>query len=183
MSTALSTPVPPSPSATNLSVRFGAVAIVALALDLLTKQWATGALDQGAIVISNWFSFILVFNTGAAGGVSLGPYTWLINVIGTALTIALVASVVVPLTRVDRRAIVAMGLIAGGAAGNLASLVVEPRGVPDFLGMQIPGAVVVFNLADVALWGGALVLTPIVVSLVRAVRAERRQAVLPQAAA
>jgi len=35
--------------------------------------------------------------------------------------------------------------------------------------------VVVFNIADVALWSGALVLLPIVVTLVRAVRAERRQ--------
>ncbi len=183
MSTALSTPILPSLSATTLTAKFGAISVVALALDLLTKQWATGALDQGAIVLSNWFSFMLVFNTGAAGGISLGPYTWLINVVGTAFTIALVASVVVPLARVDRRALLGMGLIAGGAAGNLASLLVEPRGVPDFLGMQIPGAVVVFNLADVALWGGALLLAPIVASLVRAVRAERRQAALRQAAA
>jgi len=175
MSTTFSTPVLSPPPATRLNVRFGAIAVVALAVDLLTKQWAIGTLDQGAIVISNWFSFMLVFNTGAAGGVSLGPYTWLINVIGTTLTIALVASVVVALARVDSRAVLAMGLIAGGAGGNLASLLVEPRGVPDFLAMQIPGAVVVFNIADVALWSGALVLLPIVVTLVRAVRAERRQ--------
>lgn len=166
----------PSALASSPGVRFGAVALAALALDLSTKLWATQALTEGAIVLSRWFSLMLLFNTGAAGGVSLGPYTWMINVLGTTLTIALVASVVGPLARVDGRAVLAMGLIAGGAAGNLTSLIVESRGVPDFLALQIPRAVVVFNIADVALWGGALVLTPIVASLVRAVRAERRQA-------
>jgi len=181
MSPTLSSPVLPTP-ASQLSIRFATLASIALSLDLLTKQWATNALDQGAIVLSQWFSLMLVFNTGAAGGVSLGPYTWLINVVGTIFTIALVASVVVPLARVDRRSVLAMGLIAGGAAGNLASLFVEPRGVPDFLALQIPGAVVVFNVADVALWGGAAVLAPIVWSLVLAVRAERRLAARRQLA-
>ncbi len=163
--------------------KFAYWAVFALIADLATKEMAVRVLANQTFVLSDWFSFLLVFNTGAAGGVSLGPYTWLINILATLFTVALVSSVVVPLTRVDSRAVLAMGLIAGGAAGNLTSLAVESRGVPDFLAMQIPNAVVVFNIADVALWAGAAVLMPVTLGLVRAVRDERRAKRLSKQAA
>jgi len=164
-------------SAQKIALRFIGWATLVLMADLITKQWAVTSLADRAVPLVNWFSMFLVFNTGAAGGVSLGPYTWLINLIGTAATVALVVAVVLPLARVDARAAAAMGMVAGGALGNLASLLGEARGVPDFLALRISDAYVVFNVADVGLWAGALTLVPITLGLVRIIRAERRAAV------
>ncbi len=170
---------PPRTSASPISARstvvwFALWATVALGLDLITKQWAVATLSNGGMVLTDRFALMLLFNTGAAGGISLGQFTWLINVVGTAATVALVMTVLLPLARVDQRAMLAMGLIAGGASGNLASLIVEPRGVPDFLALRLSESMIVFNVADIALWVGAALLVPITMGLVRAVRAQRR---------
>ncbi len=158
----------------QIALRFMGWATLVLMADLITKQWAVTSLADRAIPLVDWFSLFLVFNTGAAGGVSLGPYTWLINLVGTAATVAMVVAVVLPLAKVDARASAAMGMVAGGALGNLASLLGEARGVPDFLALRISDAYVIFNIADVGLWAGAAVLVPVTLGLVRIIRAERR---------
>jgi signal peptidase II len=157
----------------GVGLRFVSWAALAAAADIASKHWAVTSLAERTIVLSDWFALMLVFNTGALGGVSLGPHTWLINVLSTIATVLLVTGVVLPLARVDRRSAMAMGLIAGGATGNLASIMGEARGVPDFLAQRFGEIVVVFNIADVALWLGAATLVPITMGLVRAVRAER----------
>ncbi len=157
----------------SIALRYAALVGAVLALDLLTKYWAVAALSDGGVVVNTRFSLSLVFNTGAAGGVSFGPFTWLFNVAGTLAAIVLVCSVLVPLARVDDRAVRAMALIAGGAAGNLTSLLLEPRGVPDFIAVRLSRSLLVFNSADVALWAGAVLLVPIVIGLLRTIRAER----------
>ncbi len=158
-----------------VALRFVAWAAAAVIADLGTKYWAVASLSDRTVVLSDWFSLMLVFNTGVAGGASIGPYTWAFNVISTLATVALVVSVVLPLARVDGRAAMAMGLIAGGASGNLASLLGEPRGVPDFLAQQVGESILVYNVADIALWIGAAILVPVTIGLVKAVRAERAQ--------
>lgn len=161
-------------SAQQIALRFMLWAAIVLALDLTTKQWAVTSLADRAVPLADWFSLFLVFNTGAAGGMSLGPYTWLINIVGTAATVMMVVAVVIPLARVDARASAAMGMVAGGALGNLASLLGEARGVPDFLALRLADAFVIFNVADIGLWAGATLLLPVTVGLVRVIRAERR---------
>jgi signal peptidase II len=165
----------PQDRSTAVALRFIGWTALVLALDLGTKHWAVASLMDEFVAIADVFALFLVFNTGAAGGVSLGPHTWLINVLGTAITVLLVAGVVAPLARFDRRAPLAMGLVAGGALGNLTSLVSETRGVPDFLALRLPEAWIVFNVADIGLWVGAGVLVPVTAGLVRFVRAERAQ--------
>lgn len=161
------------PSSTSTVLRqFVAWLALILAADLTSKHWAIGALPDRFIGLADGVALFLVYNTGALGGVSLGPYTWLLNVVGTTATILLVAGVVVPLARYDRRAPLAMGLVAGGALGNLSSLLGESRGVPDFLAVRLSEAWVVFNLADVGLWLGAAMLLPVTVGLVRLLRRE-----------
>lgn len=149
-------------------------ATLVLLADLITKQWAVTSLADRSVPLLDWFSMFLVFNTGAAGGLSLGPYTWLINLVGTTATIALVVAVVLPLARVDVRGAAAMGMVTGGALGNLASLLGEARGVPDFLALRMQDRFVIFNVADLGLWAGALTLVPVTLGLVRIIRAERR---------
>lgn len=168
LATASSTPW----TATSVLLRFLGWMALVLAADLGSKHWAIGSLTDRFVGLADGIALFLVYNTGALGGVSLGPHTWLLNVSGTALTILLVASVVVPLAHFDRRAPLAMGLVAGGALGNLSSLIGEARGVPDFLGVRLPDAWIVFNVADIGLWFGAAVLIPVIVGLVRLLRTE-----------
>lgn len=168
-----------SSSTTTVLLQFLAWLALILAADLASKQWAIGALPDRFVGLADGLALFLVYNTGALGGVSLGPYTWLLNVVGTTATVLLVAGVVVPLAQFDRRAPLAMGLVAGGALGNLSSLVGEPRGVPDFLGVRMSEAWIVFNLADVGLWLGAATLIPVTVGLVRRLRREGAMAMPP----
>lgn len=155
--------------------RFVGIAIAAAAVDLLTKEVAVRQLgEHGFYALSERLALMLVWNTGAAGGVSLGPSTWLLNVIVTVLALGLVISVVRPMAAVDPRATMALGLVSGGAVGNLASIVAGPAGVADFLAVRLtPEITMVANVADLFLWTGAAALFPVGATLVRMVRQER----------
>ena len=146
--------------------RWGLLAIVGVAvllLDQLTKWWAVETLDDGHVIDVVWIlRFKLAYNTGSA--FSLGQ--------GRGALISLLALVVVAvLLRTGRHATrplaaLALGLVLGGALGNLTDRAFrdggsEPR--DGFLG----GAVVdfvdlqhwpIFNVADSAIVCGALLL-------------------------
>lgn len=150
-----------------------AIAAGAGLLDWVTKMLAVSYLTNNTQVVTDRLALMLVFNTGGAGGMSWGPYTWLINVCVTAVAVLMISLVVGPLAKVDRRAVLALGLVAGGATGNLISMVAGPAGVADFLAVRLSDSAVVANIADLALWSGALLLVPVVRSLLVAIRAER----------
>jgi signal peptidase II len=153
------------------------VASLTAAVDLASKQvaFATIGLD-GAVPLYGRFALMPVFNTGSAGGVMIGPWTWQINVLVTLAALVLITSVVHPLRAISPRATLALGLVAGGAIGNLLSMIAGPEGVADFLAVTLAGdTTIVMNVADLALWGGALLLLPVVTALVRAIRAERSE--------
>ena len=68
----------------------------------------------------------------------------------------------------------ALGLVSGGALGNLASIVAGPKGVADFLAVRLTQNVtMVANVADLFLWSGALMLIPVAITVLRMARAER----------
>lgn len=134
-----------------------AVAAVVVALDQLTKTWALRALDDGAVDVVASLRLRLVFNTGSAFSLAsgLGPVLGIVGIV-----------VVVALLRFSREVEgrpgrLALGLVLGGAVGNLVDRAL--RAGDGFLG----GAVVdfvdlqwwpVFNVADVAITVGALLL-------------------------
>jgi len=140
---------------------FWAAAVITVVLDLITKIIAEGTLlrTPGVSVFGDWFQLRLVYNQGAAFGLHLGPYSrWIF------FTVALVAVFV--LARMSRTSPagdwfrqLALGLVAGGAAGNLIDRVRSPRGVVDFLDVGI-GALrwPTFNVADIAVSCGAIAL-------------------------
>ena len=140
---------------------FWAAALVTIVLDLVTKFLAEAMLlrTPGVSVFGDWFQLRLVYNQGAAFGLHLGPYSrWIFFVI------ALVAVFV--LHRMSRTSPpgdwfrqLALGLVAGGAAGNLIDRIRSPRGVVDFLDVGI-GALrwPTFNVADIAVSCGAIAL-------------------------
>jgi signal peptidase II len=140
---------------------FAWAALVTVLVDLLTKLIAEATLlrTPGIPVFGDWFQLRLVYNQGAAFGLHVGPYSrWIF------FTVALIAVFV--LTRMSRTSPIgdrfrqlALGLVAGGAIGNLIDRVRSPRGVVDFLDVGI-GSLrwPTFNVADIAVSCGAIAL-------------------------
>jgi signal peptidase II len=149
------------PSAGNGRYLFPGAAALILMADLVTKVIVEASFVPGRVlpVVGDWFQLRLVYNTGAAFGLHLGPYSrWLF------LTIAVVA--VVLLWRMaretpgsDRFRLVALGLVAGGAAGNLVDRVRSSQGVVDFLDVGVAALRwPTFNVADIGVSCGAVAL-------------------------
>jgi signal peptidase II len=140
---------------------FWGAALIVVALDLVTKlvAEATLLLTPGVPVIGDWFQLRLVYNRGAAFGLHVGPYSrWVF------FAVAIIAIVVLDrMSRAtpvgDRFRQLALGLVAGGAAGNLIDRIRSARGVVDFLDVGV-GALrwPTFNVADIAVSCGGIAL-------------------------
>ncbi len=152
--------------------RFLIIATSALLADLATKEVAEHLLgEHGVVQLSGRLVLTLVWNMGSAGGVSIGPFTSQINIVVTLLALVLVITVVKPLAMVHPLATVSLGLVSGGATGNLLSMLAGPPGVADFIGIAVrPETTVVANVADFSLWTGASMLVPVGATLFRMVR-------------
>ncbi len=97
----------------------------------------------------------VVHNDAGAFGLSVGAYTWQLNLALTLAAVVFIVPVARDLAQIDRRAPMALGLIVGGAMGNLASLVLPPSGVMDFISVSwSAGHSLVLNVADVAAYAG-----------------------------
>jgi lipoprotein signal peptidase len=150
------------------------IALLVAGGDLLTKFVARRVLGLSTTVADGWVGLTVVHNDAGAFGWSLGSYTWQLNLALTLAAVVFVVPVTRDLTSVDRRAPVALGLIAGGALGNLASLVTSPYGVVDFI--QVSWAndrALVLNVADAAAYTGLALLARTAYLIVRAMRDER----------
>lgn len=132
-------------------------------VDLISKRLAATLLgsdrDLPLPMFGNGVRLAVVLNDQSAFGVSLGPYTWHINLALTLVALVLTIVLCRALSALDTWAPVMLGLIAGAATGNLVSLIVSPNGVLDFIAIS-DGAdrELVFNLADVAAALGVLLL-------------------------
>jgi signal peptidase II len=122
------------------------VSSVLLALDQLTKSLALSRLEDGPVEVFWTLRFFLASNTGFAFGTAKGYGPW----VGV---VALVISVM--LIRMKNRieatgGVISLGLILGGALGNLADRIFRGDGwgqgaVVDFIDLQFWP---IFNLAD-----------------------------------
>jgi lipoprotein signal peptidase len=148
--------------------------------DLVTKQLAVlwiGTLEQRAS--SAVIRFGVVHNDKGAFGLSLGNYTWELSLALTLAAIALIVPVAKDLSRIDDRAPTALGLIAGGAIGNLVSLLMNRAGVVDFIALQrADGVGIVLNAADVAAYAGVAMLARTAARVVSAIRRNRESAIV-----
>ena len=124
-----------------------------VALDQLTKWWALEVLADGPRHIAWTLDLRLTFNSGAAFSMGPGLTPFL-----TAAGVVLVGLLVV-MSRgmTTTRAAVALGLMLGGALGNLTDRLFRGHGgaVVDFVDF---GWWPVFNVADAALVCGAILL-------------------------
>ena len=94
-----------------------AVAVVVIVVDQITKQWALAALADGrhTALLGRALGLVLVRNPGAAFSFATGQ-TWIF-----ALIAFLVVIIIIRVSRnlVSRSWAVALGLVLGGAVGNL----------------------------------------------------------------
>lgn len=132
------------------------MAAVVLALDALTKQWALSALDDGPVPLFGTVRLALTYNRAGAFGLG-GAAVPFLAVAALGLVVAMVAT---GSTTARPPAALALGLILGGAFGNLADRVLRDPGllrgaVVDFVDV---GFWPVFNLADAAITCGCLAL-------------------------
>ena len=138
-----------------------------LLADCSTKEWIVSALGGNPgphPVVGDVVRLTLAYNTDAALNlISFGPASRL--VFGAFAVVALI--VLFSLYRRTRpdaslRA-AALALVAAGALGNLLDRLRSPRGVVDFIDLGIGDArFYTFNLADLAVTTGALLLALVV---------------------
>ena len=133
-----------------------------LGLDLITKKWALDTLGDG-IRMEIFFGYIpltLVFNRGAAFGISLGndPRWFFISI--TMLALILLLTLLKQSETEDLLRIISVSLILSGALGNLYDRVRWDMGVVDFIGPIDIGFMLwpIFNVADMAISCGAVLL-------------------------
>ena len=130
-----------------------ATALVVVVADQITKHWALNALADGhTIDIVGSLRFNLAFNTGMAfaKGQGIGP---IIAVVG----VLVVAYLLVGLRRNTAPGAVFVGLVAGGASGNIIDRLFRGEAwlqgaVVDFIDLQWWP---IFNIADAAIVIGA----------------------------
>ena len=154
----------PTPSRSRTRVRLlGVIAALVLAADVLIKVVSVDRLEGQAPIelLGGAVYLVLVRNPGAAFSLATG-YTWVLSLVAVA--------VVVVIVRIARRLrstgwAVALGLVLGGALGNLGDRVFRAPGplrghVVDMVSLLAPDGSVwpVFNLADSAIVSGGVLL-------------------------
>ncbi len=151
------------------------LALLVAAVDLTTKYAAVAVLSGAPVEVTDWLSLAVVHNDKGVFGLSLGAYTRQLNLALTLCAIAMIVPVGRDLERIDRWAPTTLGLILGGALGNLTSLILSARGVVDFIAIRTGEAsAVVMNVADIAAYTGLALLLRTTFLLVGAIRREQR---------
>jgi signal peptidase II len=142
-----------------LVVWTGVLAALVLAADQLTKWWAESALTVGGEpipLLGDLLQLRLIYNPGAALSIASG-YTWILTIVVAVVVVFIVRAI----GRIGSRGwAVALGLLLGGAVGNLVDrLVREPgfaRGhVVDFIDYA---GFFVGNVADIAVVSAAVLI-------------------------
>ncbi|MCL4313457.1 MAG: signal peptidase II [Actinobacteria bacterium] len=129
------------------------VASLVVLLDQVTTSWAELALSKGPIHVIGPLSFKLEYNTGAAFSLGQGLAPWLAFLaIGVSAALLLIGRRAASYTMAA-----AIGLILGGALGNLADRVFRAHSgaVVDFISV---GFWPTFNLADASIVVGGILL-------------------------
>lgn len=155
------TPAPPAPAPVptggrrRLFALLGGLAVLTLAVDQGSKAWALAALTPGEPVdlVGSVIRLNLIRNPGAAFSIGDGA-TWVL----TTVSVVIVCAVAVAARRVGTTGwAVALGLLLGGAVGNLVDRFARAPGpgrghVVDFIDY---GGWFVGNVADIAIVGAA----------------------------
>ena len=133
-----------------------------IALDVVTKRWALGALEgvRGAELFGGLVPLTLAFNKGAAFGMRIGDDSRWFFVPVTVVALILLAVLYKQAAERDFLRIGSISFVVSGAIGNLYDRVRWDLGVVDFLGPIDLGFwdFPIFNVADMAITCGAILL-------------------------
>ena len=146
----------------KLSARpiFWSTAFVVIVLDFYTKHLAVANLSRVPVrVIGEWLTFRLVYNPGAAFGINVGQHSRWVFMALALIALVVLGFMVSQTPPAQRIRLLTLGLICGGAVGNLIDRFRSARGVVDFVDINIgwfhwP----TFNVADMAVSCGAIAL-------------------------
>lgn len=140
---------------------FWPLAVGIVVADQVTKHLALDALTPRVPVpvLGDLLRFTLVFNRGAAMGISLGDASrWIFAAVAVG-AVGLILSLLrqAPAAGILRPVILAM--VGGGAVGNLIDRLRSARGVVDFIDVGIGTARFwTFNIADIGVTCGTILL-------------------------
>lgn len=139
---------------------FWPIAACVLLADCATKQIAADYLAPSYTphrVLGDWLRFVLSYNRGAATGIPLGPWARPLLVATSVGILGLLWAWYRRANRRDWATAAALGLVAGGALGNLLDRIRWDRGVIDFIDVGIGASRFwTFNVADMGITCGAL---------------------------
>ena len=136
------------------------VPLAVLLLDQLTKVWVRAelTLNQPVRVVGDNVRLLYIQNEGAAFGLSVGQYSSVVFLVLASLASLLVLYLLLTSPKGDRMQQLALGLILGGALGNIVDRVRFER-VVDFIQVGVAGHYwPIFNVADSAVTVGAALL-------------------------
>ena len=149
----------------KLSLRpiFWIVAASVVVVDFYTKQLAVAQLSRvPRPVIGEWLTLRLVYNPGAAFGINVGQHSRWVFMALALIALVVLGVMVYQTSSAHRFRLLTLGLVCGGAVGNLIDRFRSARGVVDFVDIWIgrfhwP----TFNVADMAVSCGAIALAAI----------------------
>jgi len=151
------------------NVGFSLTALLIVAADQLSKIWIRSYPEQQLIFKAGFFQIIHTHNTGAAFGLFQGHSFALTIVALVGIVVILVYALFIyrrfPLLD-NRLGRLALGLILGGAVGNLIDRL-RLGYVTDFIDV---GVWPTFNIADSAITVGVIIIAYSLLSLARAVK-------------
>jgi signal peptidase II len=130
-------------------------------LDLVSKLLVVRVLPSHmpVRVAGNWVTLQLVYNRGAAFGIHVGDYSRVVFTALALLALVVLGAMVRQTNENHRVRLLALGLVCGGAVGNLIDRIRSSSGVVDFIDVGI-GQLrwPTFNVADMAVTCGAIAL-------------------------
>lgn len=141
---------------------FWRTVIVVAVLDVATKEWARQQLLPESMprpLLGDLIRLTLVYNPGAAFGLNVGEHSrWVFMALTIAAIFAL-GQLYRSTGASDGARVLALGLVMGGAVGNLINRIWSTRGVVDFLDLGIgTHRWPTFNFADIGVSVGAALL-------------------------
>lgn len=141
---------------------FWGTLIVVVAVDLVTKLIAAATLSPPHIpheIVGNYIRLTLVYNPGAAFGLNVGIYSRWIFMALTVGALVILGRLYKATRQGDFLRTVSLGLVSGGAVGNLIDRIRSAAGVTDFIDVGVGDLRwPTFNGADMAVSVGAFLL-------------------------
>jgi signal peptidase II len=154
--------VPVRESANVNALVFWPTVVGVLLADVLTKAIAVYALQPRGFphpLVGEWVRLTLVYNPGAAFGLSVGAWSRGFFIALTCVAVPVLWRLYRATRPFDNARTFALSLVMAGALGNVIDRLRSADGVVDFIDIGV-GAWrwPTFNVADIAVTGGALLL-------------------------